>query len=414
MRYDRAGSTPRATGGEGRMNADLAFELEPASRRDDQRGGPVAITLTSDIEEAEGAWRALEAFGVESPGQCYDFVRAWVRCHEMPRDSQVYVVAHAAGRPVALLALEMTRRFGARVLSFAPDSHVGCNAPLIDIDWFGALGGEERRALWAAMLNAVPQADAVFLPAVPDEYQGRFDLFEGVGRKTSCDTLYRSEFSSWAECDATMRNRKHRKRDRQQGQKLDALGEITFGTAQPDDYDDVLATMFRQKAERFAVLGIDDPFTDPQSRAVYREVLDNSPSLKPEIFVLRVDGEIVAVRYGLGHGDRLFALISSMSEDPHMQTGSPGRQEIFRTVQTIFERGYRMLDLGVTISDEKRAWCNREVTVCNLYFPRSARGWLFMQTRRAIDKVKLKVKSEQRLFGFYKRIRGLLPAVLRT
>ncbi|MEX0628722.1 MAG: GNAT family N-acetyltransferase [Cucumibacter sp.] len=398
------------------MHADVDLVETSRAKRAPapDRADLVTLTVSSELAEVEQGWRRLEDFGVESPGQNFDFIRSWTKATGLPRDRQVYLVAHAGARPVALLALQAVRRFGARVLTFIPGSHVGCNAPLIDTGWLETLDADARKALWRRVFRALPRADAVYLPAVPSPYLGKVELFEGIGTTSGSDALYRSEFSSWAECDATMRKSKQRKRDRQQGEKLEALGQISYGTAQPHEYGDVLTTMFRQKAERFAVLGIDDPFADPKIRAVFLDVIKTAETLKPELFVLRLDGEIAAVRYGLGHGEKVFALISAMSEDPLMQTGSPGRQEIFRTVQSVFDRGYRMLDLGLSINDEKHSWCNRELTVRTHYFPRTPAGWLFMQAQRGLDRLKLEVKTDERLFGFYKRIRGVLPAALRT
>jgi len=397
-----------------RLDSDITQSGGAAGAGAAATAGAVSVSVTSDIAEVERSWRALEEFGIESPGQSFEFVRTWVACHQIPRDNQVYVTAYAGARPVALLALKVTRRMLARVLTFIVGSQVGCNAPLIDTAYFASLDAPGRKALWRRMLRAVPRVDAVFLPAVPDPCVGVDALFGGVGARAEFETLFRSEFSSWAECDETMRNRKHRKRDRQHGQKLDALGEVSYGTAAAHEYDEVLATMFRQKALRFAALGVADPFADRRTRAFYGQVLRDAPSLKPELFVLRVDGEIVAVRYALGRLDRLFALISSMSEDPRMQTGSPGRQEILRTVQTIFERGYRMLDIGAGSSDEKRAWCNTRVRLNNHYFPRTAAGAIFTVVRLLADRAKLTVKSHPALFDFYKRLRRRQPRALRA
>lgn len=397
-----------------RLDSDISQSGGAAGAAVNASAGAISVLVTSDIAEIEGSWRTLEEFGIESPGQSFEFVRSWVACHRIPRDRQVYVTAYSGSRPVALMALKVTRRLFARVLSFIVGSHVGCNAPLIDTAYFASLDAPARKALWRRMLRAVPRVDAVFLSAVPDPYLGAHALFEGVGARAECETLFRAEFSSWAACDETMRNRKHRKRDRQHGRNLDALGEVSYGTAAPDEYDDVLATMFRQKALRFAALGVEDPFAEPGTATFYGRVLRDAPSFTPELFVLRVDGEIVAVRYALGRGDKLFALISSMSEDPRMQTGSPGRQEILRTVQTIFERGYGLLDIGAGASDEKRAWCNKQVTLTNHYFPRTVAGAIFTFARLLADQAKLKVKSHPAVFDFYKRLRRRKPGALRA
>jgi CelD/BcsL family acetyltransferase involved in cellulose biosynthesis len=393
-------------------NLDIAdgFGIELATRLAREAA---TISVTNDLATVEADWRQLEEFGVESPGQTFDFIRGWVNSLGISRACQVYLTARQHGRPVALLALRIERHFGVRVLSFIPGAHVGSNAPLVDPDWFEAMDEEDRRAFWQRVFLALPAADAILLQAVPNAYLGRLDLFAGLGRRGASDVLYRSEFSSWTECDDAMRKSKQRKRDRQQGEKLAALGEVTYGTATPDDFETVLAATFRQKAERFAVLGIADPFADQQIRAAYLEILKGAKTLKPELFVLRVNGEIAATRYALGVGDRLFALITSMSEDPKLQAGSPGRQEIFRTVQSIFERGYRVFDIGLSLNDEKRAWCNNTHRVTTLYFPRTPGGFIWSAIHRLRERAKYWIKADQARFAFYKRLRAKLPAAFR-
>ena len=109
----------------------------------------------------------------------------------------------------------------------------------------------------------------------------------------------------------------------------------------------------------------------------------------------------------------LIALITSMSEDPKLQAGSPGRKEIFRTVQSIFERGYRVFDIGLSLNDEKRAWCNNTHRVTTLYFPRTPGGFIWSAIHRLRERVKYWIKADEARFAAYKRLRAKLPAAFR-
>ncbi|NOZ32550.1 MAG: GNAT family N-acetyltransferase [Alphaproteobacteria bacterium] len=370
----------------------------------DASGEPLlTISVAADINEIEGAWRHLEAGGIESPGQAFEFVRTWVQALEIAPRRQVYISVHAGTKPVLVMGLGEYRRFGARVLGWLPGLHVGCNGPLIDGKYFSTLNQKQRTALWGRVLQALPPVDALHLLAVPD---GLAQSFGKHGRRGVGEFVYRAEFSSWQECDRVQRTRKRRKRDRQQGAKLALLGDIEFGVARPDEYDHVLKTMFAQKAARFADLGITDPFANEKVRGFYHDIIAHSQALEAKIFVLRLNGEIVAVRYCLGRDKELYALISSMSENRELQSGSPGKQSLFRIVQTIFDEGYRSYDLGAGQADEKRNWCNREIAVAHYFFPKTATGWVFMAAQRALDFAKRKVKTDARLLTLYKRLKG--------
>ncbi|WP_029040826.1 GNAT family N-acetyltransferase [Cucumibacter marinus] len=364
------------------------------------------IAVADHIDAFEADWRQLEQAGIDSPGQSYDFIRAWVDAIGLPRNKQVYACVREGGRPVLVLALCRSSRFGVRKLEWIPGDHVGCNAPVAAKARLAALGDAGRRALWRRIIAALPAHDVISLKAIPADILGQADLFGGASRTGACDFLYRSEFESWEQCDSVQRNRKRRKRDRQQGTKLDSLGDVAFRVAGPEEYQAALDTMFAQKAERFKVLGIRDPFADPAIQKAYHDVLARSETLKPLLYVMLLNGEYVSVRYCIGYGDRLFALISSMSEDPAFQVGSPGKQSLLRIVQTIFDEGWRSYDLGVGASDEKRNWCNVQLGVCHHYLPRTPQGLAYMLARKSADGIKVAIKSNEKLFGFYKRLRS--------
>ena len=62
-------------------------------------------------------------------------------------------------------------------------------------------------------------------------------------------------------------------------------------------------------------MGVFDPFAIPKIREFYDSTARAESSVPVKLHVMRLNGEIVAVRYNIVHGDRLFCLISSMSDD---------------------------------------------------------------------------------------------------
>jgi CelD/BcsL family acetyltransferase involved in cellulose biosynthesis len=373
--------------------------------------GALALTLTRThaIGEVEAVWRAFEAAGIESPGQSFDFIRLWTEARRIPVEDQLYLVAALDGRPLALLPLHRHRRRGVRIYSWFPGPHVGCNAPLVDASRFAALGPEERRAVWRAMLGSLDGADVVYLRAVPERTAGIDGLFAELGRSLPVETLYRSEFASWEQCNATQRSKSRRKHDRQQGERLEALGEVSFeaiaggAAARP-----VLDIMFRQRARRFEAMGVDDPFAPADVARFYNASVAANSGIEAKLHVLRLDGEIVAVRYNIVHGDRLFCLISSMSDDPRIQGGSPGKQCLLRVMQTVFDAGYRAFDMGAGFTDEKRHWCNTRIGLRNHYAPLTAKGRLIIATHALWQSARARIKANKTLLKAAKSLRSAL------
>jgi len=383
------------------MRARAPEQAAPAGTR------PFEIAATHRLEDVAPVWRALAEHTIESPGQQLDFIRLWIEALAVPARDRIFVTAHLDGAPLALVPLQRRWDKGVRVLSWFPGPHVGCNAPIVDRARLAALAREERRQLWIALLRGIAGADVVYLKAVPQLVVDGVDLFAELGQSIAADTLYRAAFSSFAEADTTQRNKSRRKHDRQQGDRLAALGEVSFGeVGNGAAAATVLDVMFRQRAARFRAMGVFDPFAIPAVRAFYDSTARAGSGVPVTLHTLRLNGDIVAVRYNVVHGDRLFCLISSMSDDAAIQAGSPGKQCLLRVMQTVFEQGFRVFDMGEGLTDEKRHWCNDLTPVRHHYVPITRRGALAAQAHRGWQGLRRRIKHDERLLGWAKGLRA--------
>ena len=367
------------------------------------------ITLSHRLEDVAQIWRALTAETIESPGQQLDFIRIWTVAFGVAEADQFYIVARDEGTPVALIPLQRRWDKGLRVLSWFPGAHVGCDAPIIDRARVAAMSSDRRTRLWLDMLRGVDSVDLVYLKSVPSLAVAGLDLFAELGQSVEGDTLYRASFTSFEEADRTQRNKSRRKHDRQQGDKLEAMGTVSFeelgnGEAALASLD----VMFRQRAARFREMGVFDPFSVPAVRAFYDSTVRAESGVTVKLHLLRLDGDIVAMRYNIVHGDRLFCLISSMSEDVALRPGSPGKQCLLRVMQTMFDEGFRVFDMGEGATDEKRHWCNQQVAVRHHYVPVTRRGSIGASVHRRWQATRQRIKSDARLLALAKQLRGAL------
>jgi CelD/BcsL family acetyltransferase involved in cellulose biosynthesis len=374
----------------------------------------VSVEVFHRIEDVEPIWRHLSAGRIESPGQSYDFIRLWVRERRIAEAAQFYVVGSINGEPVAILPLHRKRVHGVRLFTWFPGPQAGCYAPVADYGRLAGLAPTDRAAFWEAMTSSLKGADLVYLRTIPDGIEGHEGLFDGFGSSLPVETLYRAQFSSWEQCDSEQRSRSRRKHDRQQGDRLAALGEVGF--EQVTDLEEArraVDIMFAQRSARFRQQGIRDAFVADDLEGFYRAALDPASGIDVRLHVLRLDGEIVAVRYNIVHGDRMFCLISSMATCERVQTGSPGKQCLLRVMQTVFDQGIAVFDMGCGYTDEKRHWCNVHIALRQHYVALTPAGALVVTGHRAYqrlraqakanDKVKLLLRSvhamRDRLFG---------------
>lgn len=376
----------------------------------------VTVKLAHRIDEVAATWAALEAGQIESPGQSSAFTRAWVAAFGIVEDDQFYLTAEVDGEPVALLPLWRRRVRGVRLLSWFPGPHVGCNAPLVDAARLATLGSVERAALWSAMLETLEGADLIYLKSVPQLLVEGVDIFAELGESIEAETLYRGQFSSWEDANTTQRSKSRRKHDRQQGERLEALGQVAFEEVRggPEALP-ILDVMFRQRAARFVAMGVPDPFAEPGVRAFYDATLSPEAGIDVRLHVLRLNGEVVAVRYNIAHGERLFCLISSMSDDATIQTGSPGKQCLLRVMQTVFDAGSRVFDMGAGFTDEKRHWCNLKLPVRQHYVPLTTLGTAAAKGHLGWQVLRQKLKANKAVMGAVKAVRGrMLKAKAET
>lgn len=392
------------------MALEAYAEDTPPPRQQRQRLTvvPVAtVTLAHRIDDVAASWSALEAAQIESPGQNLAFTRAWVSAFGIAEADQFYLVAAFDGEPVALLPLWRRRVRGVRLLSWFPGPHVGCNAPLVDAERLATLGSVERAALWSAMLERLEGADLIYLKSVPQLFVAGVDIFAELGRTIEAETLYRAQFSSWDDANTTQRSKSRRKHDRQQGERLEALGQVAFEEVRGGPAAvAILDVMFRQRAARFVAMGVPDPFAEPGVRDFYDATLSPGSGIDVRLHVLRLNGEIVAVRYNIAHGERLFCLISSMSDDATIQTGSPGKQCLLRVMQTVFDAGYRVFDMGAGFTDEKRHWCNLKLPVRQHYVPLTTLGTVAARGHLGWQVLRQKLKANKAVMSAVKAVRG--------
>lgn len=374
----------------------------------------MTISIVRDLADIAEDWRRLEPVEVESPGQNLAFAEQWIGTLGAGTE-QFHVLASLGGVPVMLLPLMVMRPFGLTVLTWLFGRHVGCNAPLIDSGRLAAATDAQLAALWRGVRSAAQGVDLIYLPFTPVGCPGLDRLFGAVGHSIAGETLYRAAFKSFADCDATQRNRSRRKHDKQHAQKLAAQGEVSFEELKSgDDIDVALSAMFEQRAARFQAQGICNPFAAPQVQDFYRKVFAGGEDLKGVMHVLRLDGEIIATRYNLVKGDRMFCLISSMSDDPALQAGAPGKHCLVSVMQTVFDQGHAVFDMGAGLTDEKRQWCNVQIPLEHRYVPVTLRGRIASAAHRGFVKLRRMLKEHRASYSLLRKWRQTRTRLSRS
>ncbi len=377
-------------------------------------GLKLSIIVCDDITQIEKEWRLLEKLGgksqLESPGQSYDFILLWIDIFKVAKTDQSFFVVLLDGAPIVGMAFEMDRHLGVNVLVPYGAYHVGSGAPLVDRQKMASLSKSQQAEVWQALKSGFKGVDIAFFRFVPQYHDGDKDIFSNMGVSVLADNLYRAKFDSWESCNKLQLTRSRRKHDKQHSKKLNAMGEVSFEeiSAKSPKAKNIINIMFAQRAKRFAVQGIDDPFADENRKEFYHKAGALEGDLSGVLHVLRLNNEIIAVRYNLVHGDKMFSLISSMSEDIDIQKAAPGKQSLLRVMQTIFDNGIRTYDMGAGLTDEKRHWCNEILPLRHYYVPLTPLGHVIARGHRYKKFLRYQIKNNTSLNRLAKKIRAMV------
>ena len=184
------------------------------------------------------------------------------------------------------------------------------------------------------------------------------------------------------------------------------MGEVSFcDLRNGDDTDCAIETMFKQRSARFKAMGIRDTFVADGLIDFYHKAARPGSGVDVRLHVLRLNGGIVAVRYNIVHNDRMFCLISSMSDDPAIQNGSPGKQCLLRVMQSVFDEGIRVFDMGSGFTDEKRHWCNVQKPLRQHYIGLTPQGALILRVHQGFQLTRAAIKANAQLKSWIRNVR---------
>ncbi len=366
----------------------------------------ISIISTNSIDDIKKDWLELEKYGVESPAHSFEFIKSWVNILNIAPKDQYYSVVKIDNKPIILMALERVKIFGIYYLIPFTRYHVGIGAPLVNEKYLAGISANERKKLWQAAIEPFDNISFIYFPYVP-HFKGRENIYRQMGFSAKADFLFRAQFNNWQDCDKKQRNRSRRKHDKQHGKKLNALGKVEFSIIGSDnsEFDKIIELMFEQRAKRFASQGIKNPFESKEFQQFYRQVGKKSKNIKCELHILRLNDEIIAVRYNIIHQKKIFCLISSMSDDKTIQRGAPGKQNLLNIMQRIFDEGYEIYDMGAGLTDEKRQWCNVKIPLHHYYIALNFAGFIITNLHKLKKSIRFRVKNSKNLGNLLKKLR---------
>jgi CelD/BcsL family acetyltransferase involved in cellulose biosynthesis len=382
----------------------------------------LVLSIHRDPAAVAAVWQQLDSEGDGTVFQTYGWCTAWMRHVGAQTAVQpVIVVGHReCGEPLFLLPLAISHTHGMRRLSWLAGDLCDYNGPLLAKSFSGAVTAARFPALWRAICRAIAaeaglRFDVVMLEKMPETVGEQPNPFMALPVLPNPSGAYLTHLGAeWESFYRDKRSSATRRRDRTKLKRLEALGAVALATPDKDaEIVDVLDTLFQQKHQSFARMGVADIFERPGYQAFFRDIATD-PATRGLAHVSRLDvgATLAAANFGLMWKGRYYHILASYGGGPASRFG-PGAAHLRALMQHAIERGCTVFDF--TIGDEpyKHEWADTELKLCDYCAAGTLRGQGVVLAGTAFRRLKRHIKQTPALWAAYTKLRALAGGLKR-
>ncbi|PTM43557.1 GNAT family N-acetyltransferase [Bosea sp. 124] len=395
-------------------------ERASAPRLTESRGASGAqawhsVTVSREIAAVEADWHAIEARALVTPYQAYGWVRAFVETVGAAdgMDFRHVVVRDAASEPLAILPLVITRRNGIRFAEFIGGKHANYHMGLYAPAFAAALDAGAARLLLSEISAAIGRLDAFIFVNQPTQWQGLANPLAALAAGPSPSGAYKLALVS-GDCDGTLRrsmsSHAHKKLKNKRN-RFTGFGPSALVRAHsPAEIARVIDAFLLQKAARFRMMGLPDPFASPAVRAFIERAAqpDGDRPAVLELYSLDLAGHSVATYVGAVQATRFSGMATSFDMESEAARTSPGEILLVDLIKLKCREGITVFDLGVGEARYKTTICDERDELVDSFLPLTAKGHAFTGIARAKRWAKRRIKASPAALKLAHRVSGWL------
>lgn len=387
----------------------------PVARAPDAAKSWSSLSVVEEIAALADEWRALEDRALVTPYQAYGWVRPFVETvgaaermafrHAVLRD--------AGGAALAILPLVITRRSGIRFAEFIGGKHANYHIGLYDPAFAAGLDAAGARLMLAEIGAAIGGLDAFIFVNQPTQWQGVPNPLAQLAGGPSPSGAYKLALvpgDGEGSLRRSMSSHAHKKLKNKRNRF------VTYGPSEmvrartPAEIARVIDAFLRQKAARFAMMGIADPFAPPAVRRFLERGAQADGDRPPvlELYSLDVAGQSVATYVGAVQAGRFSGMATSFAMDSEVAKTSPGEILLVDLIRLKSREGITVFDLGVGEARYKTTICDERDDLVDSFLPLTARGHAFALFSRAKREAKRRIKASPVALKLAHRVSGWL------
>lgn len=373
------------------------------------------ITVTGDIAAVEADWRLLETRALVTPYQAYGWVRPFVEtvgAAERMTFRHV-VIRDASASALAILPLVITRRNGIRFAEFIGGKHANYHMGLYASDFAALLGAGTTRLLLAEIGAAIGGLDAFIFVNQPTQWQGIANPLAALAAGPSPSGAYKLSLVP-GDGDGSLRrsmsSHAHKKLKNKRNRFAGFGPSEVVRAREPAQIARVIDAFLRQKAARFRMMGVPDPFAPPSVRRFLEHAAQPDGDRPPvlELYSLDVAGQSVATYVGAVQAGRFSGMATSFDMDSEVAKTSPGEILLVELIKLKGREGTTVFDLGVGEARYKTTICDERDELVDSFLPLTVKGHAFAGIARAKRWAKRRIKASPLALKLAHRVSGWL------
>ncbi len=387
----------------------------PVTRAQDAAKSWSSLSVVEDIAALADEWRALEDRALVTPYQAYGWVRPFTdTVGAAERMAFRYAVLRdAGGAALAILPLVITRRSGIRFAEFIGGKHANYHMGIYDPAFAAGLDAAGARLMLAEIGAAIGGLDAFIFVNQPTQWQGVPNPLAQLAGGPSPSGAYKLALvpgDGEGSLRRSMSSHAHKKLKNKRNRF------VTYGPSEmvrartPAEIARVIDAFLRQKAARFAMMGIADPFAPPAVRRFLERGAQADGDRPPvlELYSLDVAGQSVATYVGAVQAGRFSGMATSFAMDSEVAKTSPGEILLVDLIRLKSREGITVFDLGVGEARYKTTICDERDDLVDSFLPLTARGHAFALFSRAKREAKRRIKASPVALKLAHRVSGWL------
>ncbi|HEV2556024.1 MAG TPA: GNAT family N-acetyltransferase [Bosea sp. (in: a-proteobacteria)] len=374
-----------------------------------------SLSVVEDIAALAEDWRALEDRAVMTPYQAYGWVRPFTETVGAAEGMAFRhaVLRDAGGVALAILPLVITRRSGIRFAEFIGGKHANYHMGIYDPAFAAGLDAAGARLMLAEIGAAIGGLDAFIFVNQPTQWQGVPNPLAQLAGGPSPSGAYKLALmpgDGEGSLRRSMSSHAHKKLKNKRNRFV-AYGPSEMVRARtPAEIARVIDAFLRQKAARFAMMGIADPFAPPAVRRFLERGAQSDGDRPPvlELYSLDVGGQSVATYVGAVQAGRFSGMATSFAMDSEVAKTSPGEILLVDLIRLKSREGITVFDLGVGEARYKTTICDERDDLVDSFLPLTARGHAFALFSRAKREAKRRIKASPVALKLAHRVSGWL------